>query len=402
MSETIRYLQPPGRWCIHAYYTLSPWAPDSSGRLLAAGADLDRGDGEVLVLDANGRVVDRFGENPVLPSFWHTGFWQSWSPDARFVYYQSGTIEHPRTVRRERATGREVVVEADIEGMPPDGEPGLSCAHGMLYAAGYGDGRYRPEASPFPFEARDCHGIFEVSFDPPRARLALSTAEILERHPSRDRILAAERDRRRGGGDGLTLMTYAVRWSPRGGRFLFYFGNHCVVKERGEPRLSYVFTADRTLKDIRLAVDLSFGRRGVHWSWQPDGERLIGYGPRPDGAPGTCLAEVRYDGSEYRLLSAAGGGGHPSRSPTDPHLVVTDGYGPAPGEIAFIDTRRDRVIARHSLPRVLGAREEPGRHPRRVCHHPVFRPDGRTVLVNLLPGREACLCEIPAPGGDGA
>jgi hypothetical protein len=400
LPPATRPLPVPGRWCIHAYYTLSPWAPDGSDRVLAAGVDLDRSVGEVLVLTPAGDVLDRFGETPVIPSIWHTGLWQSWSPDARFVYFQSGTIQRPQTVRRELAMGREVAVAADIEGMPPDGEPALSCPHGMLYAAGYGDGRYKPEVSPFPFAARDRHGIFEVSFDPPGARLALSTAEIFERHPQRDRLRAAERDyrARHGAGEGLTLMTYCIRWSPHGDRFLFYFGNHCVAKERGEPRIGYVFTADRSLRDLYLAVDLSFGRPGVHWGWQPDGEHLIGYGPLPDGTPGRCLAGVRFDGTEYRMLSARGGSGHPSVSPTDPNLVVTDLHGEAPGRVAFLDLHSDRVVAEWPLPRIAGESETPGRNPLRVCHHPVFHPDGRRVLANALPGREACLCVIPAPG----
>ena len=62
-------------------------------------------------------------------------------------------------------------------------------------------------------------------------------------HPSikqgahqRDRILAAEKElqSRLGAHDGLTLMLYCVRWNRQGTRFLFYFGNHCVVKERGD------------------------------------------------------------------------------------------------------------------------------------------------------------------------
>lgn len=388
------------RWCVHSYYTLCPYAPDGSGRLLLAGADLNRSVGEVFVLDHAGLVVDRFGENPLHTGFYHTGLWQSWSPDACYVYYQSGSLGQPRIVRRELATGIEATLDGDMEGAPPDGEPLLSGLMGMLYAAGYGTLKYRPDTAPAPFQMRDRHGLFEYIFDPPTRILRLSVNEVLESHPQRDALRKADQEikERLGPDEGLTLMCYCVRWNFDGSRFLFFFGNHCVVKERGEPRLGYVLTADRNLNEIDLAVDLSFGRPGSHWSWHPDGEHLIGYGPDPDNKHVACLAQVRYDGSNYRRLSRHASGGHPCVSPADHDLVVTDDTRSNPGEVLFIDTRRDRVVQTYRLPRVYGEIAPPGRNPYRVCHHPVFDRMGRKVLVNTLPGRDAVVCEITAPG----
>lgn len=403
LKNELAVMQKPvaGRWCVHGYYTLCPYAPDGSGRVLVAGADLERKVAEVLVLDCDGQVIDRFGEVPATASFWHTGLWQSWSPDAKYVYYQSGSLKQPRVTRRELATGAEVVVAGDVEGAPPSGEPAVSCPHGMLYAAGFGDGVYRPEESPVPFQSRERHGLSLVAFDPPRETLVLSTQQILDMHPHRDRLLDADREvrGRLGGDEGLTLMTYCVRWNPAGSRFLFYFGNHCVVRERGEPRLAYVFTADRDLKDVRLALDLSFDRRGVHWGWQPDNEHLIGYGPHPDDPTRLCLAEVRYDGTGYRVLSEHASGGHPSASPADPDLLVTDENAGAGGAVLFLSRRTGEELGRVELPKYLGEREPAGRNPLRICHHPVFSHDGTRVLVNTLPGRHAVVSEIALPGG---
>ena len=186
-----------------------------------------------------------------------------------------------------------------------------------------------------------------------------------------------------GGGDGLTLMTYCVRWNPQGSRFLFYFGNHCVIKERGEPRIAYVFTAKRDLTDIRLALDISRERRGVHWSWHPDGEQLIGYGPDPDTPGKICLALVRYDGSDYRKISNHASGGHPSICPTNHHFLVTD-ESTIPGYLVFIDLERGKEIRRFPIPRTSSDPEEKGRNPQRVCLHPVFSRDGTEIMVNSL------------------
>lgn len=388
-----------GRWCVHGYYTLCPYAPDRSGRMLVAGADLETEQAEVLVLDAQGGLLDQFGKQKVNPSFWHTGLWQSWSPDSRYVYFQSGSLTEPQVTRRDLETGAEVSVAGDLEGMSPSGEPGVSAPHGMLYAAGYGDGLYKPDQSPVPFQARDQHGLSLISFDPPRRQLVLTTQQVLDEHPDRDRILDAERrlQRELGSNEGLTLMLYCVRWSPDGSRLLFYFGNHNVVKQRNEPRLAYVFTAKRDLTDVKLALDLSFGRRGVHWGWQPDNEHLIGYGSHPEDQSRRCLAEVRFDGTGYRKLSDHDSGGHPSASPTDPDLLVTDEGGLEQGAVVFISRTNGQEIKRVPLAKFKGRTEPPGRNPLRVCHHPVFNHDGSKVLCNCLPDNLATLVEIAPP-----
>jgi hypothetical protein len=403
MKTTVKSFPVADRWCVHAYYTLCPYAPDGSGRFLLAGADPASGYGEVLVLSAEGQILDRFGWQPVSPSFWHTGFWQSWSPDGCFVYYQSGTIQQPFTVRRELATGEDIRVSGDVEGFPPSGEPALSCSHGMLYAAGYGDGRWKPELSPVPFLERDRHGITAMSFkNGGLSELVLSTQAILDQHPERARILQAEAalQAKSGKDEGLTLMTYCLRWNPQGTRFLFYFGNHNVVQERGEPKLAYVFTSDREMKNIRLALDLSFGRYGVHWGWQADGKTLIGYGPDPDGKGGACMAEVKHDGTGYRKLAdhtTGQSGRHPSVSPSNPDLLVTDETTEAGGAVVFFSRESGKEIARVELPKFHGEREPGGRNAERVCHHPVFSPDGSRLLCNTLPGPNATAVEIACP-----
>ena len=389
----------PNRWCVHSYYTLCPYAPDGSGRILIAGADLDGKTGDVLILSPEGKILDRFGKNPLHNGVYHTGYWQTWSPDAKYVFYQGGSLREPKIVKRELCTGKEMVIKGDMEGAPPFGEPILSGLLGMLYAAGYGDGIFYPEQAPVPFQKREEHGLFEYTFEPVGKKLRLSVAEVLEKHPLRDKLRKADKEikSRLGEGDGLTLMLYCVRWNPDGSRFLFYFGNHCVAKGRGEPKLAYVFTSDRDLKEIHLAVDLSFGKRGVHWSWHPNGEDLIGYGPDPDDPERGCLAKVHYDGTGYTRISRQAGGGHPSISPVDPGLLVTDDVSRQPGDVMFIDLKKDRIVKKYILPRTFGDTIPPGRNPYRVCHHPAFRRDGKKVLVNTLPGRFAVTCELDVP-----
>ncbi|MDA3873190.1 MAG: hypothetical protein PF795_04455 [Kiritimatiellae bacterium] len=393
MNLKLREFPVPNRWCVLAYYSLCPYAPDGSGRIVIAGADLKTQLGEVIILSADGEVLDRFGEAPVTPGFWHTGRWQSWSPDAKYVYYQAGTHQHPEVHRRELSTGETLRMEGDLEGCPPSGEPAISCEHGMLYAAGYGSGIYDESLSPIPFREREKHGLWKMSFDPPSRELVLSTEELLRSHPDVDRL--REFDNRE---DGLTLMTYCVRWSPDGSRFLFYFGNHTVANKvdgRNEPRVGYVFTADRNCGDLHLAMDLSFGRSGVHWSWQADNEHLVGYGPDPADPGRRCLAEVKYDGTGYRKINDHNSGGHPSVCPSDFDVVVTDENSGDGGAVLFFSKRTGEGLGRIALPKFIGEKEPPGRNPLRVCHHPVFNRTGDRLLCNTLPGNGlATLCEL--------
>ncbi len=398
-DPAVRYFPVPDRWCLHSYNSLCPYAPDGSGRIIAAGADLDRDKVEILILSRDGEVLERFGEIPSSPSFWHTGLWQSWGPGGRFVYFLSGSLLEPFSTRHDLKTGEEVRITGDLEGIPPSGEPGISCSHSMLYAAGYASGKFRPELSAIPFLARDRHGISEMSFDPPKEKLILSTRQILDLHPDRERILAADEEvrSRLGKNEGLTLMTYCVRWNRQGTRFLFYWGNHNVVKSRGEPKLAYIFTSDREMKEIRLALDLSFGKRGSHWSWQPDGEALIGYADRTNGEPGADPAEVRYDGTGYRTLChhfTGRGARHPSVSPLDRDVIVTDEITETGGSVVFFSRKTGLEIGRVDLPKFIGESEPEGRNALRVCHHPVFDYTGERVLCNSMPGRNAVLAEI--------
>lgn len=389
MPSTIRLqeLPVPGRWCVHAYYTICPWAADGSGRLLLGAAERTTGTSEVVVLDGDGAVADRFGPAQVDGGFWHTGRWQTWGPGCQDVYFQGGSMSEPSVVRHRLGGGAETRVTGDMEGAPPFGEPVCSGLMGMLYAAGYGDGTMHPERSPVPFMQRDQHGLFRIGFDG-RQELVLSTAQVLAAHPDRDRILAADAEQRARTGDGLTLMCYCVRWSADGSRLLFHFGNHCVDRKRGEPRLLWLFTARPDLSDIRLALDLSFGRRGVHWSWQPDAQRLVGYGPDPDQPERMCLAEVRADGSGYTRLSRHASGGHPSVSPADPNLIATD-ESTQPGRVLVIDRRSDEVVAECRPSREWGGKPPAGRNAMRVCHHPVWDRDGSRLLINTLSGPDA-------------
>jgi hypothetical protein len=394
----LRIVSPTNEWCVHSYYTLCPYAPDGSGRVLVSAVDLDTERTHILIVSKTGEILADFGEGKAQPYFYHTGSWQSWSKDSKFVFYQGGDMADPRICRYEIATGKVVSIEGDMEGVPPFDEPIIGELLGMLYAAGYANGRYEPEKAPVPFTDRDKHGLFRFSVSENKHELALSVSDVLKIHPDKDKLLEKEKEfiRTTGHKEGFTLMLYCVRWSASGDRVLFYFGNHCVDKSRKEPRICYIFTAKKDLTDIRLAYDNSFGKPGVavHWSWHPDGEHLVGYAACvPDGK--NCVCSVKYDGTEFKKISKHSGTGHPSICPTDYNLLVTDEPG-KPGRVVFIDLIKDEEIGWYNLPCMYGDNIPAGRNRYRVCLHPVFSRDGKKIIVNSLPDQNSTVCELDA------
>ncbi len=395
-QEGVKPISVKDKWCVHAYYSLNPYAPDGSGRILYSGADLKTNEIRIYIASKDGEVLDEFGEGTIQTSFYHTGAWQTWSADARYVYYQSGEMSNPVICRYDTVTKTEIRMNGDMEGAPPFDEPIISGYLGMLYAAGYGSRIYAPQDAPIPFENRDEHGLFKFNVAEKKAELALSINQVLDLHPKKQEIIAAEKEyiERTGNKEGFTLMTYCVRWNRQGDRCLFYFGNHAAPTTHNEPRLCYIFTADKELKDIHLALDLSFdGPRGGHWSWHPDGKQLIGYATTEDNTNKFSVCTVNYDGTEFKKISNHSSGGHVSVCPTDYNLMLTD-ESTNPGRVVFIDIPTDTEVGSYSLPRVNGEKETPGRNPLRVCHHPIFSSDGKKVIVNTLPGENALLCEL--------
>lgn len=396
--KTEQVFQVPGQWTVSSYYTLSPAAPDGSGRMVFAACDLAKQVCSVFIFDADGKILANFGHRKVESMFFHTGCWESWSPDSRYIYYQSGTLAKPSVSRYDTVSGKiDTVNGVDLEGAPASGEPIICGLPGMLYGAGYGYNVYNPSLCPVPFEKRSEHGIFEFCFDGKSPRLLYSVNDFLEAHPQRERLLALDRElaEKYNRVCGLSLMAYCVRWDPAGESFLVYFGNHCVVPERNEPRISHVFTGKRGSKELSFAFDVS--GRGVHWSCR-DAGTLVGF-IRPEGGvrPVICSYNIN-DGSFTGLVSPDCGGGHPSLSLVNRNLCVNDEN--ANGCVKLWDCRSGKVVSSIDLKcRVPGfIHQGTVRNEKRCCHHPKFTSDGRYILSNFIDENNLCaIAKIRVP-----
>ena len=379
------------KWCIHSYYTISPYAPDNSERVLISGADLETNKGRIYILDKNSKILDCFGENTLFSAFFHTGYWQTWSADGKKVYYQAGTPEYPKIGIYDTISGDVLTADGDMEGTPPFGNPIVSGLMGMLYASGYADGKYHPEKSPIPFEMRSKHGIFVNDVYNNTCVLKLSIDDIIKRTGLTEKICELDNEvkARLGKNEKMTLMAYCVRWNRDGSRMLFYFGNHCTDARRKEKKVSMIFTCTKNFEELSLAIDLS-GKKACHWSWHPDGVHLIGY---VEVDREVVLGKVKYDGTDFEIISKSNTCGHPSICPTNHNILLTDNYEKM-GQVEVIDLTSDKAIRKIDVPRVYGEIELPGRNPMRICNHPTFSPDGKKIIMNALPGRYAELWEF--------
>ena len=57
--------QVPGQWTVSSYYTLSPIAPDGSGRMVFAACDIAKQVCSVFIFDAAGKIIANFGHRKV-------------------------------------------------------------------------------------------------------------------------------------------------------------------------------------------------------------------------------------------------------------------------------------------------------------------------------------------------
>ena len=382
-----------GIWMIHSYFIVDPTAPDGSGRVVLSGADLDNNIARVYIFSEDGEVIETFGDQTISPDFYHTGLWQSWSSDAKRVYYKAGTEENPLIVMRHLDSGKEVVIDGDMEGAPPIDTPIVSGLLGMLYAAGYGTGVYNPDRANVPFQKRDEHGLFVYDMNKCTTELKLSINDILSIHPDRDKLIKLDNEMkyRFGDDEGLTLMSYCVRWDRTGENLMFHFGNHC--QKRGEPRLSYIFCADKNLNNVRYTLDIGGDVVGTHWNWHPDGKGLVGY-YKPSKEQPFHIASVNADGTDLKKIINHSSGGHPSICPTNHNLLATDdtnfifnGLDTNLGQVLLFDLTSGNPVRTFEIPQKNTIPQKGGRNPHRICHHPVFTGDGKKLLFNILPGK---------------
>lgn len=176
-----------------------------------------------------------------------------------------------------------------------------------------------------------------------------------------------------------------TKWSPAGRRLMFVLTNEIRFADKYAelPRVKDVYVVDADGGGLRRV-----GPFGNHPLWHPDGRQILSNSPW-EGRPHNSLVLTDADTGEQRLATEAmAGSGHPSFAPDGrsialDHVLGREGY----GSIHRIDVETGAV--EHLVQVRVTDHTHVGTHL-----HPVWSRDGRQLLYASDASGTAQLCVI--------
>jgi hypothetical protein len=375
-------------WCvtpsrggaIHRFFDSSPISP--SGRYLGL-TRIPREDrlpepgdlAEVLLVD----LVTGVGRTVEQTAGWDTqvGAHVQWGVDDRELFFNvmdtGSWLVHG--VKLNPATGERQDLDGPVYSVSPDGTRAASACLRRIGWVQPGYGVTMPaDQRPRNRGAVADDGIYVTDTNSGRCSLVISFAELLSACQPQLRTVPE--------GD---VYGFHVRWNRDGGRLqvVLCWVNAEARTERG------LITMRADGSDVRVAVDPGLWGRGVnHPSWCPDGSHvLMNLRSRQEGLR---FGQVKYDGSDLRVLhDQIAGSGHPSMH-ADGHHILTDSYpdqlqhfgdGSVPLRLVDLVRGQEETVARmRAVPAFSGPKRE-----LRVDLHPAWDRMYRLVTFNGCP-----------------
>jgi len=379
-------------WCttpgegrvIHRFFDTSPFSP--SGRYLA----LTRlpyedhlpmpGDAaEVILVDLNTSEEQVVAET----HGWDTqlGAQTQWGADDSQLFFNDLDTRswQPFGVCMDPFTGARRELDGTVYMVSPNGKWAASPCLRRTGAtqAGYGV-VVPPERVPVNVGAPEDDGLFVTDTSTGECRLLVSLKQIVEETQPLDPSTH----------QGGSFYGAHVKWNPQGDRLMLVLRwLPAAGRTEGMERMVITMKADGS--DIHVAIPAErWIKGGHHPNWCPDGETVMMnlnvYGD------GMRFVRVRYDGSDFQVMSdAVMGSGHPTLHP-DGHHILTDAY---PGEplafgdgtvpIRLIDIKdgQEQTLARiNVVPPYSGPKGE-----LRVDPHPAWDYSFRKFAFNACP-----------------
>lgn len=156
-------------------------------------------------------------------------------------------------------------------------------------------------------------GLWRTDLKTNKKTLLLSLSEMEKHVPERNQLT------------GGTYYFFHSKFNRQNNRIMQVV-RYLVEDGEKKQRNPMVFTFKVDATDIQEAVTLEqWSHGGHHPNWHPDGEHLIMNLSLEKGQP-LRFCQVRYDGSEFKVLSEKYvGSGHPSITP-DGKYMLTDSY----------------------------------------------------------------------------
>ena len=351
------------------YYDKSPW--DATGRyMLCLRADntwsdvSPRNKADILLIDTEkDNAVKKLAET----SAWNVQqscMLQWLGPDyvKQVIYndYRNGAYV---SVILDIETGKEKIIPAPVYTVSWDGKTALTLDFSRLYNLRPGYGYYNVDETTKGVALPDADCIWKIDLETGEIVSVLKYTDFANFQP-RSEMLE----------NGSVHKVNHLMLSPDGKRFMVLYRWF-----NGQRKYTRLVTCNVDGTDMYV---LSDDDMVSHCYWKSDNE-IIAYENKKNGGPGYYLMKDRTQ--EYtHLWSKYTNDGHPSYSPTDNTLVVTDSY-PDRARIADIKLLRDNDINAKNA-KVIARVFAPFRYDNdtRCDLHPRWSRDGKKVCFDSV------------------
>lgn len=380
----ITAITPDDGFYIHTFYDVCPWSPSS--RYLAClrmpAQDhppewQDRAD--VCVIDLQDRTIQTVYSTSAFGM--QTGAQVQWGATDRFIYFNDKTEKaggQATGIRLDWRSGKADELAGPIYSLAADESAAISFNLDLINHTQEGYGCAVAPANRLKLSSRAARdqGLWCTDLKTNRSRLLISLAKIYEALPDKEAH------------DGLEFYLFHSKFNPQATRIMQVVRLH--DPNRPDPNYAYpmLVTFNRDASDFRVAIPWQKWKLGGnHPNWLADGQRIL-MNLKIDNVMRLCM--VRYDGSDFHLVSnTLLGSGHPSFE-RSMRYIFTDAYTGEPmtlpnGEapLRLIDTRTDteKTVATVFT---LGKQDQ---SILRLDPHPAWSRDGKQVCFNGAPDR---------------
>lgn len=300
---------------IHTYYDVCPWSPSQrylvATRLPYHDKDAVLGDtADVCVIDLREQTIETVYTTKVWG--FQTGTKAQWGDSDRYVYTNDLVNGAAACARIDLQSDEVKLFAGPMYHVAPDASAAIAFPLELLNITqlGYGLPSKDPKNHPrLPPGAAKDQGLWRTDLKTNRKSLLVSIADLASRIP--------EPPPRQNG----TFYLWHCRYNQQGTRILQIL--RCLFPDGYGERNPMVFTFKPDGSDIRVlpSKPSMWNAGGGHPNWHGDGAHII-RNLKVDGKT-TRFCQIRYDGSDFKILSEKlPGGGHPRIEPGGRYIVT--------------------------------------------------------------------------------
>ena len=375
-------ITPDDGFYIHTFYDVCPWSPSQRYVACLRMPTQDRppewrDQADVCIIDMENRTIQTVYSTSAYGM--QTGAQVQWGRTDRFLYFNDKTEKakgQATGIRLDWQSGKAEELAGPVYCVASDESAAISFNLDLINhtQAGYGCAVAPERRIKLSSHAPADQGLWYTDLKTNRTRLLLSLAEIYERMPDKDAH------------KGLDFYLFHSKFNPQANRIMQVVRLHDPNKPSPNYAYPLLTTFARDGSDFRIAIPWQKWKLGGnHPNWLADGERIL-INLKIDNIMRLCM--VRYDGSDFHLVSKTIlGSGHPAFEKSM-RYIFTDAYTGEPmtlpnGEapLRLIDTQTDRETTVFNIFTLGHAADS----ILRLDPHPAWSRDGKKVCFNGAP-----------------